>query len=62
MVIWRSLSPAVLVRVLELAAAEPVRRPAALASGRASDMNATARKSPGPEQDDVAGAKSLPGE
>ena len=62
MVIWRSLSPSVLARVLEMAAAEPVRRPTAPNQRRVSDTTGTASTSPGTELDNIAGAKSLPGE
>ena len=61
MVIWRSLSPSVLARVLEMAAAELV-RPAAPKQRRVSGMPGTAGKSTGTEPDNIAGAKSLPGE
>lgn len=62
MVIWRSLSPSILARVLEMAAAEPVRRPATPNQRRMSDTAGTAGKSAATEPDNVAGAKSLPGE
>jgi hypothetical protein len=61
MVIWRSLSPSVLARVLEMTAAPPVRQPAVPNRQGVNDTS-VAGKPIGAEPQEVAGAKSVPGE
>jgi hypothetical protein len=62
MVIWRSLSPSVLARVLELAATRLRREPAALVRRRDRPLRLVGEAATAVEPNKVSPAQSVPGE